>query len=114
MAESRPSTEETATATHKHKGFSRKKSSTNLYDNIDEKGGNIITRTEVKPVPDESPVSFTQLFRSVEFLGAFVDTGFNAYIWTRYSTKFELFIDAIGLVAAAAAGSAQVCINFPA
>ena len=73
MAESRPSTAETATATHKHKSFlSRKKSSTDLDDNIDEKGGNITT-TEVI-VPDESPVSFTQLFRSVEFLGAFVDS----------------------------------------
>jgi len=35
-------------------------------------------------------------------------------IWTlinidRYSTKFELFLDFIGLVAAAGAGASQVC-----
>ncbi|KAJ6559121.1 P-loop containing nucleoside triphosphate hydrolase protein [Mycena vulgaris] len=46
------------------------------------------TDVEVEPVePPTPPVSFTQLFR--------------------FSTKFELIIDAIGLVAAAAAGSAQ-------
>ena len=73
MADSRPSTadeklEATTAATHKHKGFfSRKKPSTTIDDNIDEKGGNITT--EVKPtVPEVPPISFSQLFRSVEFL----------------------------------------------
>lgn len=28
-----------------------------------------------------------------------------------FSTKFELFIDFIGLIASAAAGAAQVCLN---
>jgi ATP-binding cassette subfamily B (MDR/TAP) protein 1 len=44
---------------------------------------------EVKPAKPEVPtISFTQLFR--------------------YSTKFELFLDAVGLVAAVGAGGAQV------
>ena len=40
-------------------------------------------------------------------------SGFNTYSLTRYSTKFELCINALGLVAAAAAGSAQVCTDLP-
>ena len=75
MADSRPSTgvtdekfEATAAARpvpHKHKGFfSRKKPSTVVNDNINEKGGEITT--EVKPtVPEVPPISFSQLFRSV-------------------------------------------------
>lgn len=39
-----------------------------------------------------------------------VHLGFNAYLLTRYSTKFEIFLNAIGLVAAAAAGATQVCL----
>ena len=79
MADSRPSTadeklETTPAVAHKHKGFfSRKKPSTTIDDNIDEKGGNIIT--EVKPtVPEVPPISFTQLFRSVEFLLCLLDS----------------------------------------
>ena len=80
MADSRPglSTADekldaiTVTVVQKRKGFfSRKKPPTTIRttidDNIDEKGGNITT--EVKPTAPEIPsVSFTQLFRSVEFL----------------------------------------------
>ena len=73
MVDSRPSTadekfEATSAAPHKHKGFfSRKKPSTAPDDKIDEKGGN--TTTEVQPtVPEITPVSFSQLFRSVKFL----------------------------------------------
>jgi ATP-binding cassette subfamily B (MDR/TAP) protein 1 len=44
------------------------------------------------PVPATPPISFLQLFR--------------------FSTTFELMLDAIGLVAAAAAGAAQVRILF--
>ncbi|KAF8149154.1 P-loop containing nucleoside triphosphate hydrolase protein [Crassisporium funariophilum] len=52
----------------------------------EEKGGD--TTTEIKPVvPEIPPISFFQLFR--------------------FSTKFEIFIDCIGLVAAATAGAAQ-------
>lgn len=77
MADSRPSTadekfEATAAAPHKHGFFSRKKPSTTQDDNINEKGGNI---TEVKPtVPELAPVSFSQLFRSVNFLWYFLDS----------------------------------------
>jgi ATP-binding cassette subfamily B (MDR/TAP) protein 1 len=98
MADSRPSTADekaTASTADKHRGiFSRKKSPTVLDNNIDEKGnekGNG-TITEVKPVvPEVAAISFTQLFR--------------------YSTKYELFIDAIGIVAAIGAGAAQVCTD---
>ncbi|KAK0457582.1 P-loop containing nucleoside triphosphate hydrolase protein [Desarmillaria tabescens] len=50
----------------------------------DEKGSEVAV---VPPEPEAPPVSFTELFR--------------------FSTKFELLIDAIALVAAAAAGAAQ-------
>jgi hypothetical protein len=79
MADSRPSTadekcEATITAAHKHKGFfSRKRPSTALDDKINEKGGDITT--EVKPaVPELTPISFSQLFRSVKFLWCFLDS----------------------------------------
>ena len=79
MADSRPSTsdekiEETTTAVHKHNGFfSRKRPATTVDDNIDEKGGNLTT--EVKPtVPEVPPISFSQLFRLVEFLLYFLDS----------------------------------------
>ena len=116
MADSRPSTanekfEATAAAPHKHKGFfSRKKPSTAPDDNINEKGGNITT--EVKPtVPEVPPISFLQLFRSVKFLSCFLDS-ILTYSLIRYSTKFELCIDALGLLAAVGAGAAQVRTDF--
>jgi ATP-binding cassette, subfamily B (MDR/TAP), member 1 len=114
MADSRPSTADeksvaSPAAANKLKGFfSKKKPSTTIDDNIDEKGGDITT--EVKPtVPEVPPISFSQLFRSVELLCA---SEFNIYSLIRYSTRFELCVDAVGLVAAAAAGAAQVCSDF--
>ena len=54
----------------------RKKPSTTIDDNIDEKGGNITT--EVKPtVLEVPPISFSQLFRSVGFLLCFLDSIFT-------------------------------------
>ena len=70
MADSRPSTADEKAAIHKHKGFFSRKKSTVPDDNIDEKGG--IIMTEVKPVvPELAPVAFSELFRSVTLLGAF-------------------------------------------
>ena len=117
MADSRPSTADeklelpTAAPAHKLKGFfSRKKQSTTLDDQTNEKGD---TTTEVKPtVPEVTPIPFTQLFRLVKLLWCFLDSIFNTYPSTRFSTKFELFINALGLVAAAASGAAQVCSDF--
>ena len=75
MDDSRPSTTREVGATAaplKHEGFfSRKKPST---DKIDEKGSNIAT--EVRPTVPEAPpaISFSQLFRSVNFLWCFLDS----------------------------------------
>jgi ATP-binding cassette, subfamily B (MDR/TAP), member 1 len=108
MADSRPSTADEKAAIHKPKGFFSRRKSAVPDDNVDEKGG-IIT-TEVKPVvPELAPVAFSELFRSVALLAAF--SGFNAYLSNRYSTKYELFLNAIGLLAAIAAGAAQVCTD---
>ncbi|TFK40835.1 P-loop containing nucleoside triphosphate hydrolase protein [Crucibulum laeve] len=87
MSDSRPnSTDEKATvvAEQPKRGlFARKKAENPAKD---EKNGD--STTEVAPIePEIPPVSFTQLFR--------------------FSTKYELFIDFIGLIAAAAAGAAQ-------
>jgi hypothetical protein len=77
MTESRPNSAEKVdanpTAAHNGKGFfSRKKPSTTIDDNIDEKSGNITT--EIKPTAPEVPrISFSQLFRLVEFLFCFPD-----------------------------------------
>ncbi|KAF8957257.1 multidrug resistance protein 1 [Flammula alnicola] len=89
MVDSRPSsTDEKATVVDepKSKGFfSRKKAAAKDVKDENNEGD---VSTEVKPVEREIPaISFTELFR--------------------YSTRFELFLDFIGLVAAAAAGAAQ-------
>ncbi|KAF8957254.1 P-loop containing nucleoside triphosphate hydrolase protein [Flammula alnicola] len=89
MVDSRPSsTDEKATvvAEPKSKGFfSRKKAPQDVKDEKNEEGD---VSTEVTPVEREIPaISFTELFR--------------------YSTRFELSLDFIGLIAAAAAGAAQ-------
>ncbi|KAJ2930895.1 hypothetical protein H1R20_g6196, partial [Candolleomyces eurysporus] len=90
---SRPSsTDEKATVVTdapKSKGlFGRDKPAKTQPDSEKASASDDSTTTEVKAVENEvPPVSFTQLFR--------------------FSTPFELFIDAIGLVAAAAAGAAQ-------
>ena len=93
---------------HKQKGFfSKKKRTSALDDKINEKGGNITT--EVKPtVPELPPVSFSQLFRPVNSFSAFCIQYLPFDGLTRYSTKFELCINALGLLAAATAGAAQV------
>ncbi|KAF8158097.1 P-loop containing nucleoside triphosphate hydrolase protein [Crassisporium funariophilum] len=93
MADSRPSSEnEKATVVDevKPKGFFARRKAAKAAkasdENLNEKNGDVTT--EVKPVvPEVPPISFTQLFR--------------------FSTKFELFIDFIGLIAAAGAGAAQ-------
>jgi ATP-binding cassette subfamily B (MDR/TAP) protein 1 len=60
---------------------------------------------EVKPAKPEVPtISFTQLFRCVLDLHPSSCCS-NLH---SYSTKFELFLDAVGLVAAVGAGGAQV------
>ncbi|KAG6857152.1 hypothetical protein H0H87_008722 [Tephrocybe sp. NHM501043] len=87
MSDSRPSTadekaEKSTIVEEKPKGgfFARRKAAKTL----DEKSSD--TTPESK-TPDVAPVSFTQLFR--------------------FSTKFELFINCIGLICAAAAGAAS-------
>ncbi|KAG7440875.1 P-loop containing nucleoside triphosphate hydrolase protein [Guyanagaster necrorhizus] len=87
MSDSRPSTaNEKLTITgpdSKNAGwFSRRKHPKSV--DIDEKGSEVAV---ISPEPEVSPVSFTELFR--------------------FSTKFELIIDGLALVAAVAAGSAQ-------
>jgi hypothetical protein len=83
MADSRPSTADEKleaptlappAPAHKLKGFfSRKKPSTALDDETNEKDGNITT--EVKPtVPEITPISFSQLFRFVKSLWCFLDS----------------------------------------
>ncbi|KAF8798991.1 multidrug resistance protein 1 [Phlegmacium glaucopus] len=91
--DSRPSTADekaTIVTEDKPKGFFAKRRSAriSIVKDDEEDDENDENTTEVKPVvPEVPPISFTQLFR--------------------YSTKFELFINAIGLVAAAATGAAQ-------
>lgn len=75
MADSRPSTadeksEPIPSAALKRKSFfSRKKPSTIIDENVDEKDEHGNTTTEVTPtVPAVPPISFFQLFRSVELL----------------------------------------------
>ncbi|KAF8952133.1 hypothetical protein BDZ97DRAFT_1931229 [Flammula alnicola] len=89
LVDSRPSsTDEKATVIDepRSKGFfSRKKAAAKDVKDENNEGD---VSMEVKPVEREIPaISFTELFR--------------------YSTKFELFLDFIGLVAAGAAGAAQ-------
>ncbi|KAG6814237.1 hypothetical protein H0H92_015352 [Tricholoma furcatifolium] len=85
MTDSRPSTaDEKGTIVEeqpKQGFFARRKAA----KDVDEKASD--TPSEDSKTPDVAPVSFTQLFR--------------------FSTKFELIIDLIGLVCAAAAGAAN-------
>lgn len=61
---------------------------------------------EVKPAEPEVPtISFTQLFRCVLGLNP---SSCCSNCPHSYSTKFELFLDAVGLLAAVGAGGAQV------
>ncbi|PBK74780.1 P-loop containing nucleoside triphosphate hydrolase protein [Armillaria solidipes] len=90
MSDSRPSTANekltiTGPDSKKTGWFSRSKPSKSFdTDEKDEKGSEVAI---VPPEPETPPVSFTELFR--------------------FSTKFELFVDGLALVAAAAAGAAQ-------
>lgn len=108
MVDSRPSsTDEKATVVmeHKSKGFfSRNKTAAD-----DEKGSidddNVV---EVKDVSkDIPPISFTQLFRYVSRVSSY---GHVLMSYSSYSTRFEIFLDFVGLAAACASGSAQVCL----
>ncbi|KAF9221679.1 P-loop containing nucleoside triphosphate hydrolase protein [Gyrodon lividus] len=63
-------------------GFFSRKNKSSSEEQADD--ATVVTKSVVDIIP---PVAFTKLFR--------------------YSTRFELFIDAIGLIAAAAAGAAQ-------
>ncbi|KAK0187916.1 P-loop containing nucleoside triphosphate hydrolase protein [Armillaria mellea] len=89
MSDSRPSTANekltiTGPDSKKAGWFSRSKPSKSIDDEKDEKGSEVAV---VPPEPEVPPVSFTELFR--------------------FSTKFELFVDGLALIAAAAAGAAQ-------
>ncbi|KAK7469298.1 hypothetical protein VKT23_003782 [Stygiomarasmius scandens] len=95
MSDSRPSSSDTKSQVvdEKKRGFFSKKSTpkpvpTDSDSKVDEKHPDDHSSVEA-PAPAEfiPPISFTQLFR--------------------YSTKFELLLDAVGLVCAAAAGAAQ-------
>ncbi|CAA7271334.1 unnamed protein product [Cyclocybe aegerita] len=90
MVDSRPSsTDEKATVVgDKPKGFFSRKKAAKVHpdDTPNEKNGD--ASAEVKPAEsDIPPVSFFELFR--------------------YSTSYEIFINCIGLIAAAGAGAAQ-------
>lgn len=69
--------------------------------------------TEVDtPVSKElTPVSFSALFRYIQSFGQYLK-----YLLMpqsgRFATRFELFLDFVGLIAAAGAGAAQVCWTF--
>ncbi|KAK0503945.1 hypothetical protein EDD18DRAFT_1099224 [Armillaria luteobubalina] len=94
MSDSRPSTaNENLTITgpdsKKTGWFSRSKPSKSFdTDEKDEKSSEVAV---VPPEPEVPPVSFTELFR--------------------FSTRYELFIDGLALIAAAAAGAAQVGVR---
>jgi len=55
--------------------------------------------------PEVPPISFTQLFRCVVGLNP---SSCCSDCLHSYSTKFELFLDAVGLLAAVGGGGAQV------
>ena len=100
----------------KHKGFFSRRAAAKSADdakNHDEKShtqhGDV--STEEKPAEREtSPVSFTELFRCAVVLQQEIHSWLHAA--RSYSTKFELFIDFIGLIAAVASGAAQVCVVY--
>ena len=96
--------QEKAPATDQRKGFFAKKRSPKAPGvDVDEKVPNS-SATEADPQQVAS-VSFRQLFRSAKSLGIFWGQCSPS---SRYSTTFELCLDAIGLIAAAGAGAAQV------
>jgi hypothetical protein len=58
--------------------------------------------------PQVQPVSLLKLFRYDTLHGTRRRTNLNSIIVARFTTPYELSLDAIGLVAAIAAGAAQV------
>ncbi|KAG6840985.1 hypothetical protein C0991_002875 [Blastosporella zonata] len=103
MSDSRPSTadEKGTFVEEQPKGFFARRKAANAAKTIDEKSPD--TTPESK-TPDVSPVSFTQLFRSVQASSSLV---FSLTLPNSFCTKFELTINFIALICAAAAGSAQ-------
>ena len=119
MSDSRASTtdekvtinDEKGTTAHRDnssKGFFSRRKSQLPVDEKDEKEKNGDVTTEVTPaervVP---PISFTQLFRYPFSFPECLLILTNFFFFS-FSTPFELFIDVIGIVAAMAAGAAQV------
>ena len=100
--------EKAPVASDERKGFFAKKTSSDAP--YDEKVPHS-NPTEVKQADPEqvASVSFTQLFRSAKFFGIFRR---QCSPTSRYSTKFEIFLDVIGIITAAGAGAAQVCLCF--
>lgn len=88
------------------KGLFRRSQKPKQEEVVDEKGGaaNTPAVPEQKQVP---PVSIAALFRCVS-LAVVSRYALNHYPH-RFSTPFELTIDFLGLICAAAGGSAQVC-----
>jgi ATP-binding cassette subfamily B (MDR/TAP) protein 1 len=89
--------------------FSRSKKASPPPEDEDEKK-EIPVDTPHK-VEEITPVSFSTLFRCATslILKSFLSSS-DADAYVRYSTKFELFLDFIGLICAAAAGAAMVCL----
>ncbi|KAF5369355.1 hypothetical protein D9758_002765 [Tetrapyrgos nigripes] len=90
MSDSRPSSSDTQLDEKKKRGFFSKKPKAAVESDfkVDEKNANDYSALEAPSVePELNPVSFASMFR--------------------FSTKLELLLNAIGLVAAAAAGAAQ-------
>lgn len=120
MSDSRASTtdekvaisDEKGTTAHRDnssKGFFSRRKSQLPVDEKDETEKNGDVTTEVTPaervVP---PISFTQLFRYPFSLPECLWILTHFFFSFSFSTPFELFIDVIGIVAAMAAGAAQV------
>ena len=64
-----------------------------------------------KPVTDDlEPVSFFGLFKSVFISAPFY---LRPYTFPRYSTRKEITLNALTLIAAVGAGASQVCFSVP-
>jgi ATP-binding cassette, subfamily B (MDR/TAP), member 1 len=86
--------------------FSRRKRQEQKND--DEKGSTDDGASEiVAPVSkDIGPVSYTELFRYVQWDCLFAMSA--EYSYCSFATRFELMLDFIGIIAAAGSGAAQV------
>lgn len=90
------------------KGFFSRKANKADSNGSDEKSKD--TAVDGAPAKQIPPASFSSLFRSVSypaFLYPFYVSS-SLSLLSRFATKFELTINAIGLVAAAASGASQV------